>query len=238
MKSSVFKCFGIGKNDVKIILSDIFLDSNGVLITITENIADLTIKLESDEQNENFDNISSEIYQRLNNFIYAEEDISIYEAVFKLLKMNNLKISTAESITAGNICSCLVKNNPGASEVVVEGLVVYSNEAKIKLLNIQQETLDKHSAVSAQITYDMAKNLLEISNSDIVITTTGYAGGDNNPNNGLNFIAIGDKKKIDVYKNQFEGNRSEVIEIVTLAAFFYLIKKLRKKDFFLEKNII
>lgn len=238
MKNNIFKCFGLSKNDVKNILSDIFADSHGVLITIVEDFADITIKLEADESNCDFDQVSSDIYQRLNNFIYAEEDVSLAEAVFKLLKMNGLTLATAESVTAGNISACFVKNNAGASKILIEGDVVYTEDAKMRLLNVSEKVLSTNSAVSLQTTYDMAKGLLDKSGADIVIATTGYAGGEDNSDNGLNFIAIGDKKKIDVYKNKFEGNRSEVIDIITLASFFYLIKKLRKKDFFLEKNIV
>ena len=231
MKNSIFKLFGIGEKDLKVILSDIFLDSEGVLITITEGQSDLSLKLEAEDSNLNFDSISSTIFERLSNFIYAEENISLPEALFQLLKFNGLKLAVAESITAGNICATFVKNNPGASEILVEGDVVYTEDAKMRMLGVSEEVLKINTAVSAQTTYDMAKGLLNKSEANVVIATTGYAGGDNNNDNGLCYIAIGDRSKIDVYKNNFVGTRSEVIEIVTMASMFYLIKKLRKKDF-------
>lgn len=231
MKNSIFKCFGIGEKDIKIILSDIFLDSEGVLITIKEGFSDLSIKLEAEENNEKFDQISSTVFERLNNFIYAEEDLSLPEALFHLLKVNGLKLAVAESITAGNVCATFVKNNAGASSVLIEGDVVYTEDAKMRMLGVSEDVLKNNTAVSAQTTYDMAKGLLEKSNANVVIATTGYAGGDDNSQNGLSFIAIGDRAKIDVYKNVFNGTRSEVIDIVSMASFFYLVKKLRKKDF-------
>lgn len=238
MKNNIFKCFGITKSEVKSILSDIFANSEGVLITLYEKGPELTIKIEGDEHNPHILDKTAEIFKRLNNYIYAEEDISIYEAAFRLLKLNNLTLATAESITAGNIAASFVKYNAGASKILLEGNVVYTNNAKMRMLDVSEKVLNTHSDVSAQTTFDMANGCLLKSGANIVIATTGYAGGDNNSNNGLNYIAIGDSKKIDVYKNMFEGTRAEVIEITTIAAFFYLIKKLRKNDFFLEKNVV
>lgn len=238
MKNSIFKCFGITKTDVTSILSDIFANSEGVLITLQEDGPVVTIKIDADKSNNRILDKTAEIFQRLNNYIYAEEDISVYEAVFRLLKLNNLTLATAESITAGNVAANFVKFNSGASQILLEGNVVYTNKAKMRMLDVPESVLEKHTAVSVETAYDMTKGCLNKSGADIVIATTGYAGGDNNPDNGLVYIAIGDKKKIDVYKNIFEGNREEVIEIATMAAFFYLIKKLRKNDFFLEKNIV
>ena len=238
MKNSIFKCFGITKSEIKTILSDIFANSEGVLITLCEKGPEVTIKIEGNENNSHILEKTAEIFKRLNNYIYAEEDISIYEAAFQLLKLNNLTLATAESITAGNVAASLVKYNSGASKILLEGNVVYTNEAKMRMLDVPEKVLNTHTDVSAQTTYEMAKGCLLKSGANIVIATTGYAGGDDNSQNGLNYIAIGDSKKIDVYKNRFEGTRAEVIELTTIAAFFYLIKKLRKNDFFLEKNVI
>lgn len=237
MINNIFKCFGITKNEVKSIIADIFANSEGVLITLIENGPELTIKLESDNNLKVLEK-SSEIYRRIGNYIYAEEDISIYEAAFSLLKLNNLTLATAESITAGNIAASFVKNNEGASQILLEGDVVYTNDAKKRMLNITDEMLEKHTDVSAETTYSLAYNLLEKTKASIVIATTGYASGMDETQNGLNFIAIGDKTKIDIFKNKFNGNRNDVIETVTMAAFFYLIKKLRQNNFYFEKNLI
>lgn len=236
MINNILKCFGITKNEVKNIISDIFANSEGVLITLVENGPELTIKLESDNDEKVLEK-SSDIYKRIGNYIYAEEDISIYEAAFRLLKFNNLTLATAESITAGNIAASFVKNNDGASQVLLEGDVVYTNEAKMRMLNVPEEVLKINTDVSAETTYSLALNLLEKTGASIVITTTGYASGMDDKN-GLNYIAIGDKTKIDIYKNKFSGNRIEVIETVTMAAFFYLIKKLRQNNFYFEKNLV
>ena len=72
----------------------------------------------------------------------------------------------------------------------------------------------------------------------VVPATIGaIAQKDNNPS-GLCYIAVGDKREIHVYKNMFKGNSNEIIESVTMASYFYIIKKLKKNDFHFEKSTV
>ena len=148
-------------------------------------------------------------------------------------------MAIAESITGGEIVSSIIKANFGASEVIVEGDVVYSNDAKMRRLGVSQKTLDTFTSVSLETAYDMAKGLLNTTPANIVIVTTGYASATSKQDDaGLVFIGVGDRKKIDIFKNKFSGTRKEIIETTAKAALFYLVKKLRKNDFVLDANTI
>ena len=72
-----------------------------------------------------------------------------------LLMERGLTISTAESCTGGMISARLV-NIPGASQVFEQGMVTYSNEAKMRLLGVKEETLKEFGAVSPQTAEEMA----------------------------------------------------------------------------------
>lgn len=232
MKEGIFKCFGVSKSDVKSLLSSLIENSNVVEYEIEGENLLTTIKLSAPENNFAFFDWTRLIFEKLSQYIYAETDISLEEAVFELLKMRKLTLATAESITGGQIVSNLIKKNLGASSVVVEGLVTYANEAKMNRLGVSKQTLDQQTSVSVQTTYDMAKGLLETSSASIAIATTGYATSvKQSETAGLVYIAIGNRNRIDVYKNKFSGTREEVIETAANAALFYLIKKLRKNDF-------
>ena len=67
---------------------------------------------------------------------------------------------------------------------------------------------------------------------DIAVATTGYAGD----NTGENYIAIGDKNAVHVYKNIFCMSRENAIDNLCKAGNFYLIKKLRSNDFYFDKS--
>ncbi|HBI94198.1 MAG TPA: competence/damage-inducible protein A, partial [Terrisporobacter glycolicus] len=73
--------------------------------------------------------------------VYGEDETTIEDEVAKILVKNNLTISVAESCTGGMVSSSLI-NYPGISSVFMEGCVTYSNEAKMKSLNVKEETLN------------------------------------------------------------------------------------------------
>ena len=111
-----------------------------------------------------------------------------------LMRMEGKTVATAESCTGGLIAKMLT-DVPGASQVFQYGVVTYSNEAKMKLLGVKQETLDEYTAVSQQTAIEMANGVRQLAGSNIGVAVTGYAGDDNNyydPNNGLVYIAVSD----------------------------------------------
>ena len=74
-------------------------------------------------------------------------EIPVEKKIERILKSKKLTVTTAESCTGGLIAGTLV-NAPGISEVYKEGYITYSNEAKIKLLGVKEETLRQYGAVS------------------------------------------------------------------------------------------
>ena len=84
-------------------------------------------------------------------------------------------VSTAESLTAGMIASTIA-DIPGASAVLRGGAVTYCDEVKHRVLGVEQETLDRFSAVSHQTAREMAAGSLDLYQSDVAVSATGYAG--------------------------------------------------------------
>ena len=93
---------------------------------------------------------------------------SIYEIVFNKLKEKDLKISFCESCTGGNLVASLVKF-PGASNILEESYVTYSENAKQKIVGVKKETLDKYTIYSKEVASEMALGLFKISNSDVCV---------------------------------------------------------------------
>jgi nicotinamide-nucleotide amidase len=113
----------------------------------------------------------------INDFIYSTDNENIEEAIGKLLIQKNQKVSVAESCTGGYL-SHLFTSIPGSSAYFMGGIVSYSNEAKMEVLKVKQETLTKFGAVSEETVKEMAigaKNLLK---TDYAISTSGIAGPD------------------------------------------------------------
>jgi nicotinamide-nucleotide amidase len=95
----------------------------------------------------------------------------------KACERRKILVATAESCTGGMIIS-LLTDIPGSSSMVDRGFVTYSNEAKIDMLGVSPETLEKHGAVSAETAYEMAEGALKNSRAGITLAVTGIAGPD------------------------------------------------------------
>ena len=93
------------------------------------------------------------------------------DKLFEYLKQNNLTISTAESCTGGMIASAIT-NVSGASGFFGTGVVTYSNEAKMKLIGVNKETLEKYGAVSEQTAKEMAEGVLKLGESDVSVAVS------------------------------------------------------------------
>ena len=139
-----------------------------------------------------------------------EKPRTLSEIVLQLCQQKNLKITTAESCTGGLIASQLTKVS-GASASFEAGFVTYSNKMKSKILNVDENTLLQHGAVSEQTVIKMAQGALKSANADLVIAVTGIAG----PNGGSKekpvgsvWIAWGSKEKIYSHYFSIKANRA------------------------------
>jgi len=138
-------------------------------------------------------------------------DESLLKKVSDLLKQKKLTIATAESCTGGLISHSLT-NISGSSEYFDRGIISYSNNAKIQLLDVSKEDLINYGAVSKQVAEAMAEGVKIKSKVDIGISTTGIAGptgGTKEKPVGLVYIGVAIEDKTIVKKFKFNGNRLE-----------------------------
>ena len=131
----------------------------------------------------------------------------------RLLKSNEKKIAIAESCTGGWIAQ-IITEVPGSSAWFDRGFVTYSNAAKMQMLGVKPETLEKYGAVSAQTATEMVIGALAHSDADCAIAVTGIAGPDGGTAEkpvGTVFIAWADKNKdVKVVQKKLMGNRHQI----------------------------
>ena len=121
-------------------------------------------------------------------------------------------ITTAESCTGGLVAAALI-DVPGASKVYKEGYITYSNEAKHKLLGVEEETLKEHGAVSPQTARQMAEGAARAAGAGAALAVTGIAGpcgGTEEKPVGLVYIACCLDGETRVEKHLLEGSRLEI----------------------------
>ncbi|MFX0006740.1 MAG: CinA family protein [Promethearchaeota archaeon] len=138
--------------------------------------------------------------------------MDILERISKLLRDftdMEIKIAIAESCTGGFI-SHMFTNISGASKVFERGIVCYSNQTKIDLLNVDPLILEKFGAVSKEVVSQLANNVRILSNVDLGIGISGIAGptgGTPEKPVGLVFIGISTDNVLKVQQYKFKTDR-------------------------------
>lgn len=143
-----------------------------------------------------------EVKNVFGNLFISDDGLRKEETLINLLKERNEKVSTCESITGGLIASSIIDIS-GASEVIEESYITYSDKIKEKILNVSRETLEKYSAVSVECANEMVEGLYKITNSSLCIGSTGYA------HKGEVILAIKYKNKKVIKKFQFSADRNK-----------------------------
>lgn len=97
------------------------------------------------------------------------------QRLIQVLQARGDRIATAESCTAG-LAAKLLTDAPGSTAWFERGFITYSNEAKIEMLGVGQQTLDKWGAVSREVVHEMATGALQHSHADVALAISGIAG--------------------------------------------------------------
>ncbi|WED43993.1 CinA family protein [Legionella cardiaca] len=146
--------------------------------------------------------------------------------ILSYLKEHELTLTTAESCTAGRIIHLLAKI-AGSGEALDAGYVVYSVDAKKRLLKVKQETIDKFTLTSEAVAEEMVQGALQNSAANIVVATTGIAGPESMDGIPQGTVCFGwgfkCSENVVIYTEtkKFNGNR---IQVLDEAAKYALIK--------------
>jgi nicotinamide-nucleotide amidase len=145
----------------------------------------------------------------------------------KLIK-KKLTISVAESCTGGLLAHNLTKL-ANSSKYFHMGLITYSNQAKIKILKVNENIIKRYGAVSKECCKSMVQNLTKISKSKINVSITGIAGPGGSSKNkpvGLVYIGIKKGKTVLIDKNKFKSKNRNSIQKSTVQKVIKIILNL------------
>jgi nicotinamide-nucleotide amidase len=145
----------------------------------------------------------------------------------KLIK-KKITISVAESCTGGLLAHNLTKL-ANSSKYFHMGLITYSNQAKIKILKVNENIIKKYGAVSKECCKSMVQNLTKISKSKINVSITGIAGPGGSSKKkpvGLVYIGIKKGKTVLIDKNKFKSKNRNSIQKSTVQKVIKIILNL------------
>ena len=134
--------------------------------------------------------------------------------IVSLLNKKKLKLAVAESCTGGMLSSAITSVS-GSSKVFNLGLVVYSNQSKIKILKVSKRIIRKYGAVSKQVCKAMTKNVSKIGKTNMGLSITGIAGprgGTKKKPIGLVYVGIKKGNRVEVKKYLFKNKGRSYIQ--------------------------
>ena len=215
--SRVLQTFGIGESMLETKLDDLVLAQKNptlaFLVRPTGVIIRITAKAESEEAAQALiAPTEAEIRARLGDFVYGTDEEKMEEVVGQALLARGLTVATAESCTGGLVASRLT-DVAGSSGYVKGGVVSYTDEVKAKALEVPEELLAAHGAVSEPVAQAMAEGVRRVLDADIAVSTTGLAGpggGTAETPVGTVFIAVAGADGTVAEKYQFNGTRRQV----------------------------
>jgi nicotinamide-nucleotide amidase len=154
-----------------------------------------------------------ETIQRLwHPYAFGEGDITLAHALGDVLLQRDLHLATAESCTGGWLGKAIV-DRAGSSAYYLGGWVTYSNEMKVRCLEVACELLERHGAVSAETARAMARGAMQRSGAECALAITGIAGPDGGTAEkpvGTVYIAAALRDFVEVRRFEFTGDRTTI----------------------------
>lgn len=227
-----FKLTGISESETDARCSDIYRKYRNPVTTILASPGVIELHFlgrskNSDEEARRLtDELADKVRERLEDFIFAEKNISLPEVIVQELKDRKLTLAAAESCSGGGLGD-QITNVAGSSEVFLGGVIAYANSLKSGILGVSGETLKKHGAVSAATAAAMAAGVRRLCQADIGLAITGIAGPGGETAGkpvGLVYIHLSAENFDKGIRQLFSGSR----EIVKTRSIFCALNLVRE----------
>lgn len=221
--SQAFKIYGLTESKLDHLVKPLALSANERL-SFRAHFPDLTLRLSAVGDETNFAAHCQEIRRLLGSHIYAEGDVTMEEAVGRLLNEKKLTLALAESCTGGLI-SRRITRIAGSSAYYLGGVASYANHAKVEFLGVKVDTLKTHGAVSEQTAKEMARGVRQRLGADFALSVTGIAGpsgGSPEKPVGTVWMSIAQENGEQARRFQFHGDRERIILAASQAGLNWL----------------
>lgn len=217
LTSKFLKIVGVGESTIEDRLMELVNSQVNPTIATYAKDCIVTIRVTAHAQedktaDELVNDMCDKICNILGDSVYTTDNIDLENYVLDLLKKKGYKFACAESCTGGLLADRITAV-PGASQVFYGGFITYTNESKIRQLDVLPDTIDKYTAVSRQTALEMVKGVCNKTNAHVGVSITGYAGPADEK--GLDpvgkvFIGLITPEGESVYEFNFTGNRDRI----------------------------
>jgi nicotinamide-nucleotide amidase len=172
--------FGLGESAVDELAAPIYTKYQNPSTTILFKDGQIELHLTAQARNEGetvkmLDDLAGRLDEVLGEYIFSRSNETLEAVVGQSLKMRGYTLATAESCTGGLLAG-RITDVPGSSEYFLEGVVSYSNEAKIDLLGVPKKLIATHGAVSEQVAGAMAAGIRKRAGSTFGVASPASRG--------------------------------------------------------------
>ena len=177
IREATFKIHGISESKLDDLVKPLDL-GNFAKLSFRAHFPDLTLRLivsGGADQTEHFLKLCGQIKNILDDYIYADSELTMEEVVGQLLLRKQQTLALAESCTGGLI-SHRITRVAGSSAYFLGAAITYSNAEKIRALGVNPATLDRVGAVSRDTALEMAQGIRQRTGATIGLSVTGVAG--------------------------------------------------------------
>ena len=173
---------GVPESEVQDLLSAVESKFAGVVLGYRARAPEIEVKVRAEadrfrDAQQIAKDASEHVRDLLSPWVYGSGDDTFASAVGRVLRRKELTLAIAESCTGG-LAAALLTSVAGASDFLLFDAVTYSNHSKRQVLNVSEEVLRAHGAVSEEVASSMAEGARRIVDADIAVSTTGIAGPD------------------------------------------------------------
>jgi nicotinamide-nucleotide amidase len=238
MRQRVLKLYGVDEPNLVEILKQLKGKTGDAVFGFYPNFPEnhIAISLKGEDKpavKKELDSVENEIRCLVDPYIFATDNQSMEEVIGRAIMNKGLTISVAESCTGGLIGHRLT-NVPGSSTYFQGGVVVYSNQSKIDLLQVNPETLEMHGAVSDETVREMALGVKNRLKTDLGLAVTGVAGPDGGSKEkpvGTVYVGLAVRNGVFSGKYRFWGDREQIKLNTSMMALDWVRRYLNESPF-------
>ncbi|WP_431799301.1 competence/damage-inducible protein A [Halobacillus andaensis] len=231
IKSEMLRFIGIGESALEEQLKDLISSQTNPTIAPLAGEGDVAIRLTSSgaAPEKKIADLKNEILERVGQYYFGSDSITIEEVVQDLLVQNSETIGSAESLTGGSFIEKIIQLT-GASSICQGGLVAYTPAAKQRVIQVPKEVISDYGTVSPQCAEEMAVQAQKLLNVDHAISFTGVAGPSSSEGHEPGIVYIGLKMRdnpVQVFQYHFDGSRDKIRRRTVNKGFELLFHKLK-----------
>ncbi len=232
-RALLLRTFGLGESALDRELSDLSDASRGVTLGFRTQFPDNLVRVvargpDQASAQARLDEAVAEVKRRLGSLVVGEGDAPMESVVARLLIDGKHTVAVAESCSGGLIAS-LLTDVPGSSAYLLEGVVAYSNEAKIRGLGVSPDDLAAHGAVSQAVAEQMARGVRERAGAEFGVATTGIAGPDGGTDEkpvGTVYVAMASEREVAARRYQLFTDRARNKRLTAQIALDWLRRRV------------